>query len=347
MRLLVTGHNGYIGQILVPLLERAGHEVVGLDTYFYEGCQFDPAPPVEAIRRDIREIEPADLDGFEGVVFLAALSNDALGDLDPALTEEINRDATVRFARIAKQAGVSRFVFASSCSLYGAAGDAPLTEEAAMNPVTPYGHAKIAVELALSELAGDGFTPTYMRNATAYGLSPSLRIDLVVNNLTAYAYTTGEVLMKSDGSPWRPLVHIEDISRAVLAVLEAERDVVHDEAFNIGRSDENYRVRQVAEMVAEVVPDCRLEFADGASPDLRNYRVNFDKIANALPNFQPVWTVRKGIEELYAAYCAHELGKEEFLSSKYLRIKTILGHRESGRLDESLRWTAVAAEDGR
>ncbi len=338
MKLLVTGHNGYIGQVMVPLLQDAGHEVVGLDTFYYEDCQFDGRPPVEAIRKDIRDIEPADLEGFDAILFLAALSNDALGDLDPALTFDINRDATVRCAETAKQAGVPRFIFSSSCSLYGAAGDAPLTENAAMNPVTPYGTAKIEVEQALSHLADEHFSPVYMRNATAYGLSPSLRIDLVVNNLTAYAYTTGEVLMKSDGSPWRPLVHIEDISRAFLAVLEADRDLVHDQAFNVGRSSENYRIREVAELVAQVVPDCHLEFAEGASPDLRNYRVDFTKIETTLPGYEPTWTVRKGIEQLYAAYQEHGLTREEFLSSKYLRIKTVLGHREAGRLDERLRW---------
>jgi nucleoside-diphosphate-sugar epimerase len=338
MKLLVTGHNGYIGQVMVPFLQRAGHAVTGLDTFFYEGCQFDGAPPVEALRKDIRDIEPSDLEGFDAVLFLAALSNDALGDLDPALTYQINRDATVRFAELGKQAGVPRFVFSSSCSLYGAAGDAPLTETAAMNPVTPYGTAKIEVEQGLTKLADEQFSPVYMRNATAYGLSPSIRIDLVVNNLTAYAYTTGEVLMKSDGSPWRPLVHIEDICRAFLAVLEADRDLVHDQAFNVGRSEENYRIREVAGLVADVVPDCHLEFAEGASPDLRNYRVDFSKIETTLPGYEPVWTVRKGIEELYDAYQRHGLTQDEFLSSKYLRIKTILGHREAGRLDDALRW---------
>lgn len=338
MKLLVTGHNGYIGQVMVPFLQRAGHEVTGFDTCYYEGCQFDGAPPVEALRKDVRDVEPADLEGFDGVLFLAALSNDALGDLDAALTYDINRDSTVRFADAAKRAGVPRFVFSSSCSLYGAAGDAPLTESAPMNPVTPYGRTKIEVEQALSPLADEHFSPTYMRNATAYGVSPSIRIDLVVNNLTAYAYTTGEVLMKSDGSPWRPLVHVEDISRAFLAVLEADRDLVHDQAFNVGRSDENYRIRQVAEQVVQVVPDCRLELAEGASPDLRNYRVDFSKIEATLPGYRPRWTVRAGIEELYEAYRRHGLTREEFLSSKYLRIETILGHREAGRLDETLRW---------
>ena len=341
MRVLVTGHSGYIGQVLVPFLERAGHEVTGFDTYFYEDGQFAAAPPVRAVRRDIRDARREDLEGYDAVVFLAALSNDALGDLDPRLTYDINRDATVRFAELAKEVGIPRFVFASSCSLYGAAGDAPLTETAAMNPVTPYGKTKIEVEQALTHLADQTFSPTYMRNATAYGVSPNLRIDIVVNNLVGYALTTGEVLLKSDGSSWRPLVHIEDISRSVLAVLEADRERVHDQAFNVGKTSENYRIRDVAELVAEVVPGCRVELAEGASPDLRNYRVNFDKIHATLPAFRPQWTVRKGIEELYGAYKAHGLTAEEFLSTRYLRIGTIKGHRQAGRLDENLRWTAV------
>tara|TARA_R110002126_G_scaffold16625_7_gene66338 strand:+ start:835 stop:1857 length:1023 start_codon:yes stop_codon:yes gene_type:complete len=338
MKILVTGHNGYIGQVMVPLLQSAGHEVTGLDTMFFEDCQFDAAPKVAEIHKDIRDVVPADLEGFDAVLFLAALSNDALGDLNPDLTFAINSAATVECAKAAKAAGVSRFVFSSSCSLYGAGDDDFLTETAAMHPCTPYGQAKIDVELELTKLADDTFSPTYMRNATAYGLSPNLRIDLVVNNLTGYALTTGEVLMKSDGMPWRPLVHIEDISRAFLAVVEADRDVIHDQAFNVGITEENYRIREVAQMVAEVVPNSRVEFADGASPDLRNYRVNFDKIKKALPAFQPTWTVRKGVQQMYDAYVAHGLTKEEFLSSKYLRIKTILGHLEATRLDTNLRW---------
>ena len=339
MKALVTGHNGYIGQVMVPLLQAAGHEVVGLDTYFYEDCQFDHAPGgIGTIRKDIRTVDAEDLEGFDAILFLAALSNDALGDLDPALTYDINHEATVRFAKLAKSAGVRRFLFSSSCSLYGAQGDAPLTEEAELNPVTPYGESKINVERELSALADENFVPTYLRNATAYGLSPSLRIDLVVNNLTAYALTTGEVLMKSDGMPWRPLVHIEDISRAFLAVMEADADVVRDVPFNVGINEENYRIREVAEMVRDVVPNSRVEFAKDASPDKRNYRVNFDRIHTALPGFKPVWTVRKGIEELYAAYKAHGLTFDELESARYLRIKTILKHREAGRLDERLTW---------
>ena len=339
MRILVTGHSGYIGQVLCPMLQAAGHQVIGLDTYFYEGCQFQPAPAMESIRRDIRDIRPEDLEGVDAIAFLAALSNDALGDLDAGLTEEINDSATVRFARMAKDAGVQRFVFSSSCSLYGAGADAVLTEDSTMNPVTPYGKAKIDVELALTRLAGTDFSPVYMRNATAYGLSPSLRIDLVVNNLAGYAVTTGEVLLKSDGTAWRPLVHVEDISRAFLAALEAPRDVVHDQAFNVGRNEENFQIRQVAEMVHEAVPGSRIQIADGAEADTRNYRVSFDKIARELPAFQPQWTVQKGAAQLVQAYREYGLTKEELSSTKYLRIKTILGHKDGGRLDQGLRWS--------
>ncbi|MEZ6019197.1 MAG: NAD(P)-dependent oxidoreductase [Planctomycetota bacterium] len=341
MRVLITGHNGYIGQVLDPMLQSFGHDVVGLDTFFFEGCQFDEAPTgSRTLRKDIRDVQAADLEGFDAIVFLAALSNDALGDLDPGLTVEINHSATVRFAQLAKQAGVQRFIFSSSCSLYGAAeGDELLTEESPMNPVTAYGKAKIDVERELVKLADDHFSPTYMRNATAYGLSPSLRIDLVVNNLTGYAYTTGEVLMKSDGSPWRPLVHVEDIAAAMRAVLESPRDPIHNQAFNVGQTDENYQIRDVARIVQEVVPNSVIKFAEGAEPDKRNYRVSFDKICGEIPTYQPQWNVRQGVEELYKAYQAHGLTVDELNSSKYLRIKTILGHRNAGRLDPALRWS--------
>jgi nucleoside-diphosphate-sugar epimerase len=344
MRVLVTGHNGYIGCSLLPLLQQAGHEVVGLDNYLYETCTFGAdVDDVPALRKDVRDVELGDLEGFEAIIHLAAISNDPVGDLNPDATYDINHRAATRLAKLAKAAGVERFLFSSSCSLYGAAGNDWLDESADFNPVTPYGESKLLVENDLRELADDSFSPTYLRNATAYGLSARLRGDLVVNNLTAYAYCTGKVLMKSDGMPWRPLVHIEDISRAFVAILHAPRELVHDEPFNVGRTEENYRIREVAEIVGDVVPGSEVAFADGASPDIRNYRVNCDKIAATLPEYRPEWTVRRSVEELYAAYRDNGLELEDFLSRRFMRIKHVKELMAEGVLDEGLRRRALEA----
>ena len=345
MKVVVTGHQGYIGAVMVPLLQAAGHEVVGLDIGWFEGCTLGAEPPpVRALRVDIREAEGVDLEGFDAVIHLAALSNDPLGDLNPEITYHINHRASLELARLAKRAGVPRFLYSSSCSLYGAGGEEALDETAAFNPVTPYGESKIRAELDIGALADDDFSPTFMRNATAYGVSPRLRVDIVVNNLVGYAFTSGEVLIKSDGTPWRPLVHIEDISRAFLAVLESPRERIHNQAFNVGRPGENYQVRQIAEMVEGVVPGSSVSYAEGASPDTRNYRVDFTKISSCLQEFQPSWTVREGIEELFQAYREHGLTLEEFLGARYLRLKRIGELQATGALDANLRWTT---ESGR
>jgi nucleoside-diphosphate-sugar epimerase len=339
MRILLTGHDGYIGHVLTPMLLERGHDVTGLDSFLYEGCGFTPEEDlhIPVIRKDIRDVKREELRDFDAVVHLAGISNDPLGDLAPQTTYSINHEASVRLAKLAKQAGVSRYVFSSSCSNYGAAGDNYLTEEASFNPVTPYAESKVWTERDVAPLADEKFSPTFLRSSTAYGVSSRLRGDLVVNNLVGYAYTTGQVLIKSDGMPWRPLVHIEDISRAFVAVVEAPRELIHNEAFNVGRTEENYRVREVAQMVAEVVPKAKVTYAGDSSPDKRNYRVSCDKIAQ-LPGFQPTWTVRKGIEQVYDAFRRHATSAEDFLSSQFVRLKRIRELQESGSLDQSLSW---------
>ena len=330
---------------MVPILHKAGHEVVGLDSGLFSACVFgeDTQPP-PALRMDIREVSSYDLKGFDAVIHLAAISNDPLGDLNPNCTYDINHLASVDLARKAKDAGVERFLYSSSCSVYGASSpEDTLTEEAEFHPVTPYGESKVRVERDLKALADDSFSPTYMRNATAYGVSARLRGDLVVNNLVGWAFTTGSVYIKSDGTPWRPLVHIEDISRAFLAALEAPRDVVHDEAFNVGRSSENYRIREVASLVEEIVEGSAVTYAEDGGPDKRCYRIDCSKIEKALPAFKPCWTVRDGIEELYAAYRGVVLKRDDLEGSRYLRIKHILQLLDEGRLDRDLRWIEPTA----
>lgn len=341
MRVLVTGHEGYLGSVLTPLLTAAGHDVVGMDTGLFADCLLGPAPAaVPQVRTDLRDVTVADLAQLrpDAVIHLAALCNDPLGNLDPQLTVDINLRSTVSVARAAKSAGASRFLFSSSCSLYGAGPDqTPLDENAPFAPLTPYGETKVLAEQELAELADDDFSPVYLRNATAYGFSPRLRGDLVVNDLVAHALLSGEVRLLSDGTAWRPLVHAEDIAGAFLALLEAPRERVHNRAYNVGQTAENYLIRDVAELVRELVGGT-VTFASGASADKRNYRVSCDRIAAEVPEFRPQWTVAKGIEQLVDAYRRYDLSLEALTGEQHQRLRKISALRSSGRIDASLRW---------
>jgi nucleoside-diphosphate-sugar epimerase len=324
---------------MAPMLIKEGHEVVGIDSDLYEKCTYgDGLKPIPLIRKDIRDLKKNDLAGFDTIIHLAGLSNDPLGNLNPQLTYQINHEASVHLARLAKEAGVSRYLFSSSCSTYGAAGDDMLSEDAEFHPVTPYGESKVFVERDVAKLADDRFSPTFLRNATAYGLSPRHRFDLVLNNLVAWACTSGVIFLKSDGTPWRPIVHIEDISQAFLFILKAKRELVHNQAFNVGRNEENYRIRELAEIVGETIPNCRIEYAEDAGPDKRCYRVDFGKISEVFPEFHPKWDARKGARQLYDGYREYGLSLEEFEGPKYKRISHIRQLLETGQLDDTLRW---------
>jgi nucleoside-diphosphate-sugar epimerase len=340
VRVLVTGHHGYIGSVLAPMLRDAGHDVVGLDTFFYRGCDFGSAAQLEpSLAVDLRDVSSADLDGFDAIVHLGALSNDPLGDLNSSWTYEINRDGTVALARAAKEAGVGRFVFASSCSMYGASGgDEELDETSDLRPITPYAESKVAAESALAELEGDGFAPVFMRNATVYGASPRLRLDIVLNNLVAWAHTTGAIRLQSDGTPWRPLVHVRDVATATGVLLDAPAELVSGEAFNIGSADQNYRIRDLAEIVRERLPECEVTFAEGASPDPRSYRVDFSKFSRAFPSFRCEWTAERGADELASAYESVGLTFDDFQGHRYVRLNQLKRLLDAGELGDDLRW---------
>jgi nucleoside-diphosphate-sugar epimerase len=344
----VTGHNGYIGCLLIPLLLDAGHDPVGLDSYLFSDCTFgEDTPDVESLRIDVRDVTPDQLEGFDAVVHLAALSNDPLGDLDPEVTYDINWRAAVRLAEMSREAGVERFAFSSSCSLYGASGDDLIDEDAAQHPVTPYGRSKALAEQQIMRLGDDGFHPISLRNATAYGFSPRLRGDLVVNNLVAIALATGEALVKSDGSPWRPLVHAQDIARGFVRLLESPAAEHSGGVFNFGRTSENYRVSEVADMVAEVVPGARVVYAPGGTPDERNYRVDCERFATAFPDFEFRWSVRDGVEEVYRALAKAGFDSDSLSDTRFLRILRVKELQGDGLIGRDLRPAAdVAADPG-
>ncbi|MCH8124415.1 SDR family oxidoreductase [candidate division KSB1 bacterium] len=343
MRVLLTGHLGYIGTILAPMLRKSGHEVVGFDMNLYAQCTFgELSCNIDGIRKDIRDVQAHDLEGYDAIIHLAGLSNDPLGDLNPALTFEINHLASVNLARLAKKVGIKRFIFSSSCSNYGAAGDRLINEEGVLQPVTPYAKSKVLSEQDISRMADSSFTPTFLRSATAYGVSPRLRFDLVLNNLVSWAFTTGRIYLKSDGTPWRPIVHIEDISRAFVAVLEAPIEQIHNQAFNVGRTDENYQMKDLAEIVKDTVPNCEIEYAKNAGPDKRCYRVDCSKLAKKIPGFKPQWDARKGAKELYTHIQKYGLSLEDFEGPRYKRVAHLQQLLTKGYLDSSLRWRVLA-----
>lgn len=340
MRVLVTGHQGYLGSVMVPVLESAGHHVTGLDSGIFADCILGEAPVDPAgVAIDVRAVTHEDLLGVDAVIHLAALSNDPLGGLDPQLTYDINHRASVRLARLAKQAGVRRFLYASTCSVYGAAGDEPVNETAPLRPLTPYAISKIRVEEDVSALADDSFAPVFLRNATAFGYSPRLRADVVVNNLVGHAVLTEQVRVLSDGTPWRPLVHVHDIAVAFLLALEAPASAVGGAAINIGTEDNNKTIAEVAQCVVDAVPTARLDITGETGPDPRSYRVDFSA-ARHLLGFRAEWSVAAGVAELRQKYVSAGLNQADF-DEKYTRLAHLRTLQSRGLLDKSLYWTAA------
>ncbi len=339
MKILVTGTEGYLGALVAPLLIERGHEVLGIDTGFYKAGWLYNGTPVTArtLNKDLREVTAADLDGIEAVVHMAELSNDPLGQLAPNITYDINHKGSVRLANLARDAGIERFVYTSSCSVYGVASDGFVTETSPVNPQTAYAVCKTLVERDVTELAGDHFSPTFLRNATAFGASPRMRFDIVLNNLAGLAWTTSRIAMTSDGTPWRPLVHALDIAKAIACALEAPREAVHAQTFNVGSTEQNYTVRQIAEIVADHFPGCELTFGDSGG-DNRSYRVSFDKIAEQLPGFSCDWNAEKGAAQLRRLFERIDLDDATFSGRGHTRLKQLEHLLHTGQIDRNFFW---------
>jgi len=339
-KVLITGHQGYIGSVMAPIIKSAGYEVFGLDTNYYDDdCLFVPnTGGIPNINKDIRDITEKDLEGFDTIIHLAALSNDPLSNLRPELTYDINHKASVSLATLGKSAGVKRFIFSSSCSMHGSVDAGKVYETTPVKPLTPYGESKIMAETDISALADGNFSPTFLRNGTVYGVSPKLRIDIVLNNLVGWAVTTGKVVLYTDGSPWRPLIHVEDVCNAFLLVLQAPIETIHNQVFHVGFDDENYQIRELAEIVQSVVPNCELEFSSDHDGDQRTYIADFGKIHQTFPEFRPKWNARLGAEQLYQAYQRSEMSFSNFMGNKFMRLKQIDQLIQNNRVDDTLRW---------
>lgn len=340
MKILVTGTEGYLGSLLPPLLIERGHEVIGVDTGFYKVGWLYNGTEVTAktLNKDIRNISAEDLQGVEAIVHMAELSNDPTGQLSPNITYDINHKGSVRLAKIAKEAGVRRFVYMSSCSVYGVATEGDVTEESSVNPQTAYAECKTLVERDVTPLADDDFSPTFMRNATAFGASPRMRFDIVLNNLAGLAWTTKEIKMISDGTPWRPLVHALDICKAIVCAVEAPRDIVHNQIFNVGDTANNYRVKEIAEIIADIFKGCKLSFGDSGA-DNRSYRVSFEKINTILPGFKCDWNAQRGAQQLFDLFSQIDMTEETFLSRGFTRLKQLEYLIRTQQIDQDFFWT--------